>query len=249
MASPQKEDGYTPIANELMEALAKYRIPGEERQVFDVILRKTYGFSKKLDAISYSQFTESTGLSKSNVARSLAKLRDKNLIMVLNIEYGTQKRVPKEPTKAYGIVKDYKKWLRYSKVSTVLKSDNKGVLKSEKHKNNIQKQIPPTPLLEIPAWLDRDVWESYRIHRKTIKSKMTDQAERLAVQKLGKLRSQGFDPNEVINQSIENGWKGLFEVKSLGGSRNQTHQTVSRPIPPDPEAEARLNAIYGGSVQ
>ena len=46
MAMPQVENGYTRIANELLEALAKIRIPGEARQVFDVIMRKTYGFRK-----------------------------------------------------------------------------------------------------------------------------------------------------------------------------------------------------------
>ena len=46
MANPQKENGYIMIANEIMEALAKYRIPGEQRQCLDVILRKTYGYDR-----------------------------------------------------------------------------------------------------------------------------------------------------------------------------------------------------------
>lgn len=47
MANPQCENGFTKIANELMEALAKIRIPGEARQVLDVIFRQTYGWNKK----------------------------------------------------------------------------------------------------------------------------------------------------------------------------------------------------------
>ncbi|MBI5447822.1 MAG: replication protein [Gammaproteobacteria bacterium] len=66
MVTPQCEDGYTKIANELLEALARIRIPGETHQVLDTVLRKTYGYGKKEDAISLSQFVLATGLSKSH---------------------------------------------------------------------------------------------------------------------------------------------------------------------------------------
>ena len=80
MANPQKENGYTAIANEIMEALAHYRIPGEQRQVLDVIIRKTYGFNKKADMISNSQFVRATGLKKQTVHRAIKGLILKNVI-------------------------------------------------------------------------------------------------------------------------------------------------------------------------
>ncbi|HDY68615.1 MAG TPA: hypothetical protein ENH85_12610 [Candidatus Scalindua sp.] len=80
MASPQKEHGYTMIANELMEALAKTRIAGEARQTLDTIIRKTYGFNKKEDAISLSQFSAITKLRKPTVVRALRKLLSMNII-------------------------------------------------------------------------------------------------------------------------------------------------------------------------
>ena len=80
MANPQVEEGYTKISNELLEALARIRVPGEARQVLDVILRKTYGYSKKEDAISLSQFVLATGLSKSHICDALKKLNAMNLI-------------------------------------------------------------------------------------------------------------------------------------------------------------------------
>ena len=55
---PQLENGYTKIANELLEAIAAIRIPGEAMQVLLVIIRKTYGYCKKKDAISISLFRE-----------------------------------------------------------------------------------------------------------------------------------------------------------------------------------------------
>ena len=80
MANPQKENGYTPIANEILEALARIRISGESRQVLDVIIRKTYGFNKPDDPISLSQFCLNTGLHKSAVCKALLKLKEMNLI-------------------------------------------------------------------------------------------------------------------------------------------------------------------------
>ncbi len=81
MANPQLENGFIKIANELYEAFARIRIPGEARQVMDVIIRKTYGFNKTNDDISLSQFVNSTGLSRSIICRGLAKLRLLNLII------------------------------------------------------------------------------------------------------------------------------------------------------------------------
>lgn len=80
--SPQKENGYTAIANELMDALAKYSLPGAQMQCLLLILRKTYGFNKKTDAISLSQFQKGTGISKRNVIRALDQLKKRNIIFV-----------------------------------------------------------------------------------------------------------------------------------------------------------------------
>jgi len=77
----QKENGYTAIANELMEALSHFRIPGEVRQVLDAIMRKTYGYSKKEDWIANSQIVSLTGLKKANVSRSLSRLITHNVVI------------------------------------------------------------------------------------------------------------------------------------------------------------------------
>ena len=108
MASPQVENGYTKIANEIMDALSRIRIPGEARQVLDVIIRKTYGFNKKEDAIALSQFCLHTGLNKPHVCQSLLKLKTMNLVTekgneVANIyrfnkDFDTWKPLPKKVT-------------------------------------------------------------------------------------------------------------------------------------------------------
>ena len=80
MVSPQLENGYIRISTEVWQALCKIRIPGEARQVLDVIIRKTWGWNKKEDRISLSQFTDATGLKSDKVIRARAKLDTMNLI-------------------------------------------------------------------------------------------------------------------------------------------------------------------------
>ncbi len=43
---------------------------------------------------------------------------------------------------------------------------------------------------------------------------MSARAQKLAIDELEKLKSQGHDPVACINQSILNGWKGIFPVKN-----------------------------------
>lgn len=119
MANPQLENGYLKIANNVMEALARIRTPGEARQIVDVIIRKTYGFNKKEDNISLSQFSLATGLKKPNVIRALQKAIKINLI------------IKKDNSKAtkYRFNKDFDSWKPLSKKIIVIKKDNKSLSK------------------------------------------------------------------------------------------------------------------------
>ena len=68
------------IPTEIWEALTKVRISGEEWQCLCLILRKTYGWHKKRDWISNSQFVNTTGIKKQSVNRALKKLIIKNVV-------------------------------------------------------------------------------------------------------------------------------------------------------------------------
>jgi len=113
MDSPQLENGYTRIADEIMEALIRYRIPGEQMQCLLLIIRKTYGYNKIWDTISNSQFVEYTGLKKPNVCRAVKSLIEKNVVIKKDNTY-----IP-----TYCFNKNYKKWKALSKKITVIKSD------------------------------------------------------------------------------------------------------------------------------
>jgi len=57
-------------------------ISGSEFKILSIIYRKTVGFDKKSDKISYSQFVNKTGLSKSTISQSIESLEKKGLINV-----------------------------------------------------------------------------------------------------------------------------------------------------------------------
>lgn len=95
--SIQLENGYTKIANELIEKLAKVKMSGQAWQVLFAIIRKLYGHNKKSDWIEYSQVMEITGLPKSRVCEAVATLRENGII--------TQKRNGKR--QIIEIIKDF----------------------------------------------------------------------------------------------------------------------------------------------
>jgi hypothetical protein len=77
----------------------------------------------------------------------------------------------------------------------------------------------------LPEWIDREAWTGYEEMRVKLKKPLTDRARMLAVRDLQKLRSGGHDVAAVLDQSTQNGWLGLFEVKSknTGGSLAKKH--------------------------
>ena len=81
MASPQKENGYISIANELWIALLHIDLREYERKYLMALLAKTYGFNKKEDWISNSQFCEMTGLKKGHVYRTEKQLIKRKIII------------------------------------------------------------------------------------------------------------------------------------------------------------------------
>lgn len=80
MANPQIENGYTRIANELLEATAKFPFNGSQLRMILFLWRKTYGFQKKEDAISLSQWELGTGLNRRTIQREIRALQKMNVL-------------------------------------------------------------------------------------------------------------------------------------------------------------------------
>jgi len=82
MSYRRRQDTFTKVPNHVLEALARIGIPGEARRVFDVIVRKTWGWRKDKDPIALSQFEEATGLDRANIRRAIKRLKEMSLIHV-----------------------------------------------------------------------------------------------------------------------------------------------------------------------
>ena len=68
-----QKPNYTQIPNVYFDSIMQ-KLNGSENLVFLAIMRKTFGWRKKKDRISYSQIMEMTGLAKSTTAVALKSL-------------------------------------------------------------------------------------------------------------------------------------------------------------------------------
>lgn len=154
MASPQKENGYVAIANEIVDALSKTQLSGYESRLIWAVWRKTYAWHKKDDWISLSQFGELTGLRESHICRTLKRLVRRDILTKNGNKYSFQK--------------DYQKWQEDlpKMVMKLTKNGNSNlpkmadtketITKATKTKETITKRAParrlkPTALKAIPT--------------------------------------------------------------------------------------------------
>lgn len=119
MANPQKENGFTPISNEILEQIALVQLNGTQRRIIDVIWRYTYGFNRKDHALSESFIAKATGIHKKQVQRELNELVDMKFILVVKDASFSSSRVLK-------FNKDYDSWQVTKKIPGNLKDTHTG---------------------------------------------------------------------------------------------------------------------------
>lgn len=96
----------------------------------------------------------------------------------------------------------------------------------------------PPESLSLPCWLEKSVWEDFLRHRG---KKFTLKAQELSIAKLEAMRRKGHDPTQVINNSIANGWKGLFEPKGDHAKPNSKYDPAVAAV----ERLRRTNGVAG----
>ncbi|EPL3984543.1 replication protein [Citrobacter freundii] len=65
------DDGYTRIANELLEAVMAADLTARQLKVVLAVIRKTYGFGKKFDRITNTQIAMMTGIHHTHVCKAM----------------------------------------------------------------------------------------------------------------------------------------------------------------------------------
>lgn len=96
MASPQVENGYTRLANELLEAILNFPFSGAQLKVLLALVRASYGWARKHAPLSRGQIARMCRIRRDRVGVAIRELKSMNII---NEEAG-----------AFLIEKDYELW-------------------------------------------------------------------------------------------------------------------------------------------
>jgi len=116
-ASPQLENGYTRIANELLEAIIEYSFTMSEYKIILLVFRMTYGWNRKEALISYGKITSYTKLDKRYAKKMIKKLVQDRVLFKNSIR----------GKNVLGLNKNYYTWrLWITKENSILK-DTSGV--------------------------------------------------------------------------------------------------------------------------
>ena len=103
-----------------------------------------------------------------------------------------------------------------------------------------KKQAKKIDNVTLPDWMPLDAWDGFcKMRGKTF----TPHAKQLAIKTLDGFRNAGFNPREVLEQSIMNGWKGLFEPKPKGNRNENARTNYGRYSPPPGKSQQAADAI------
>ncbi len=105
MARPKTEDGFTQLANEIVDQLCQHRIPGQEMQIVWAVIRRTWSWRKKTQNITFSELKKMTGIDRRKCYLLMTSLIEKNIIVRKVVTHIGDKKII-----TYGIQKDYEKW-------------------------------------------------------------------------------------------------------------------------------------------
>ena len=198
---------YTQIPNiyfdEIMQILNQ-----TENIVFLVIMRKTFGWHKKRDAISYSQIMSLSGIkSRSTISAALKGLQEKGLIE-------TQKtgQLISYTVSINGLVQniDQSKNCTGTSPNSVLvepKTSPNSVHTKESNINKVKKNIGIKKLIaDKPESVSQEVWDEYVSLRKQKRTTVTPLVIKGIEREAEKAK---MSLQDALTTCIERGWQGF----------------------------------------
>lgn len=160
MANVQPENGYTKIANELLDKIQIYKFTTNQYKIILAVWRFTYGFNRKQHEISLSFLEKITHLTRTRINESLKDLiKNKVLIEV-------QRGGSNHKAKVLSFNKNYDQWniTKYASTSvqndtslpndtsTGVQDDTRSSLRNDTHKRkdkeNIKEKIPYVEIIK-----------------------------------------------------------------------------------------------------
>lgn len=114
MASPQKENGYTSIANELLEQIYRRKFSASQLKILLLVIRFTYGFTRKTAALSNTFIAAGTGMHEITVSKEVGTLLRDNVLKLY-------KKPSFHSSRVIGINKDYDGWRNHLELAEALR--------------------------------------------------------------------------------------------------------------------------------
>jgi phage replication O-like protein O len=226
--NPQRENGNRQIANDVYQALISGNFLGSEYKLIFAVISKTWGFNKSSDAISIKQFQKMTNLKRRTIQSILKKLKRQRVIYSAPSKIRVQTG---SPLNSFLFNKHYDTW-KVEGCNITEGCNIEHPLESEKGaiecKTRVQPGSPTKETLKetftkeiiLPDWLPLELWNEFKKYRTKIKKPLGLKAQQLNLAKLEKLKLAGNAPQAVIEQTLEKGWQGFFELPENKGGQH-----------------------------
>jgi len=219
----------------------------QQRRILDFILRLSWGCGNKVAYIPHQRDFEIVGVREGHVKAHLDWLVEAMVIIRQDYYYQFNKDFDQwRVSRATGYTKKKlteivslnlnhnKPELTESVNETLRNTEESAYGKRKLATPNLAtpkerlKKVLKKDIYILPEWVNKDTWEAFLEMRKKKKAVPTEKAKELLIKELEKLRSEGHDPNEVLNQSIMRNYTGVFPLK--GGERG-AHRQGDRELP------------------
>lgn len=132
MDNPQKENGYTPIANEILEHISQIKLSPTQYRIIFIVWRYTYGFNRKSHDLSLNFLSKAIKCDKRQIQRELKNLEDRKVI-TQNIVNGKSRFI--------GFNKHYTQWVGETTIGEI---DNGEIDNGETIKGSIGESVKGT---------------------------------------------------------------------------------------------------------
>ena len=198
----QLEDGFTRVANDLLDAAMASGLSETELCILLAVWRKTYGYSKKMDWISNEQLEGMVGKHHTHCSTAKNLLINKKVLLQEGRKVGMNTNVAEWKTKVNGFCKTLAKPAK--KTLAEVASETKQKLLTTK--DNIQKIKETTPKSPEGSLVEQEETKP----KKQAASKFTFDRERFQDTWNCKAKKHGLPRIISISVSTEKGVKRLY---------------------------------------
>jgi triphosphoribosyl-dephospho-CoA synthetase len=156
---------------------------------------------------SYQHLSQETGLSIQQVRTSISKLEKTGEVTRKSTSQLTELTICNYGT--YQNEKDDSNKQVNNPVTNEQQTSNNQITTTNNNNNNKKEEE-----FTLPDFIDSELWDSYLLMRKKMKKPATEKAVTIAINALKQYEQQYIDgANKSLEQSILNGWQGVFEPK------------------------------------